>query len=92
MQSKRASTLHLDQQVQPFLKWLQGHTKDPGNRINALTSNDLTDDPPPPLQAATPENNTNNLKVAHQGMLAGVAAAPTRETPLAAFLAIFTLL
>ena len=43
LQLARASTLHLDQQVQPVLKWLQGQTQDPTNRINTLTRADLVD-------------------------------------------------
>ena len=35
--------LHLDQQVKPLLKWLQGMTKAPANRINLLTRVDLVD-------------------------------------------------
>ena len=46
----------------------------------------------PPPQAATPENNTNHLKISHQGTLISVAAASTRETPLASFPDIFTLI
>ena len=41
--SARASMIHLYQQVQPFLKWIQGRTKSPTNRVNALTSVDLKD-------------------------------------------------
>ena len=35
--------LHLDQQVQPLLKWIQGRTKSPANTINALTRVELAD-------------------------------------------------
>ena len=38
---ERATTLYLDQQVQPLLKWLRGRTRSPANTINALTSVEL---------------------------------------------------
>ena len=39
----RASTLYLDQQIQPFLKWLKGQTKVFTNGIDTLTGSDLWD-------------------------------------------------
>ena len=48
--------------------------------------------PPPPQQGATLGTSTKNLKAAHQGTLIILAAASPRDTTLAAFLAIFTLL
>ena len=41
---------HLDQQVQPFLKWIQGNTKSPANRINKISRVDLVDATLKPFQ------------------------------------------
>ena len=46
LQSAKDSMLHLDQQVQTFLKCIRGKTKDPTNKINALTSVNLVDATP----------------------------------------------
>ena len=43
LQSAKDTTLHLNQQIQPFLKWLWGRKKSPANRINTLTSVNLSD-------------------------------------------------
>ena len=43
LQLARAYTLHLDQQVQTFHKWIRGRTKAPGNRIKLLTNVELMD-------------------------------------------------
>ena len=43
LQLTRASMLHMDQQVHPFLKWLRWRTNPPTNRINTLTRFNLAD-------------------------------------------------
>ena len=43
LQLARASMLHLDQQVQLFLKRVLWRTKSPANRINVLTRVDIAD-------------------------------------------------
>ena len=43
LQSEKNTTLNLNQQIQPLLKWLWGRIKSPANSINTLTSVNLTD-------------------------------------------------
>ena len=43
LQSEKAFIMHLDKQVQPFLKWIWGRTKAPTNRMNRLISINLLD-------------------------------------------------